>query len=205
MTDRPPRQAVRPVVPEELEPTPAYEKRRKDALVDMTRYKAARRMDLADDVSLLWEDRRTLKHQIQEMARLEIHEDEPADDALAAVFHHYEDLQPDPRDLVATMFIEVRDPSTIKPRLGYYAGIEQAITLELGEHKVVPTPVGEAGDENAATAVTYMRFRLPEAMWDRLDEAELVVDHPRLEHRAKLPDAVAADPHGVAQTTQTRA
>ncbi|MBW3582428.1 MAG: DUF3501 family protein [Euryarchaeota archaeon] len=183
-------QAVPPVTSDDLEDAERYEAGRKEALVAMNRHKNARRIALADDISLLFEDRRTLKHQVQEMVRME-------SDTVDEVLKHYTDLQPDPRDLVATLFVEVQRSEEIRPRLSHYAGIERSIRLRIGDLTVKATPVGDFGDDQAATAVTYMRFRLPDEAWDRLPTTEVVLDHPNAKATVPLPDAVVADPHGV--------
>lgn len=179
-----------PIRPEDLEDPAEYEKERRERLVAMGRYKTERRMALADDVSLLFEDRKTIQHQIQEMIRLE--GDDP--DAVKSVFQHYEDLMPNGRDLVATLFVEVKEAGEIKPRLRHYARLADALRLKIGDLTVRPKLLGEAGDDDAATAVTYMRFPVPDDAEGRLDQAEITVDHANLKGSFPLPSSARSIP-----------
>lgn len=179
-----------PIRPEDLEDPNEYEKERRERLVAMGRYKTTRRMALADDVSLLFEDRKTIQHQIQEMIRLEGDDR----DAVESVFRHYDDLMPNGEDLVATLFVEVKEAGEIKPRLRHYARLADALRLKIGDLTIRPKLLGEAGDDHAATAVTYMRFPVPEGARESLAEAEVTVDHPNLKGRFPLPKSARSIP-----------
>lgn len=182
--------AVQPIRPEDLEDPKEYEKERRGRLVAMVRYKNTRRLALADDVSLLFEDRKTIQHQIQEMIRLE-GDDE---DAVRGVFRHYDDLMPNGKDLIGTLFVEVKESSEIKPRLRLYARLPEALQVRIGDVTVRPKLLGESGDDDAATAVTFLRFPIPDGARDRLEKAEIVVDHPHLEGAFPLPEGVRSVP-----------
>lgn len=173
-----------PIRPQDLQDPREYEQVRRERLVAMVRYKNGRRLALADDVSLLFEDRRTVQHQIQEMVRLEGDDA----DAVEGVFRHYEDLMPNGEDLIATLFIEVKESGEIRPRLRHYARLADSLRLQIGDLRIRPTLLGEAGDDEAATAVAYMRFKVPRDMRDRLEQAEIAIDHPNLKGTFPLPE-----------------
>lgn len=173
---------------EDLEPQDAYEARRHAALRDIQAHKAGRRMQLADDISLLWESRATVRHQVQEMVRMEGDDDE----AVAAVFREYAPLVPSDTRWTATMFVEVRDPTRIRSRLRDYAGLENAVRLLVDERPVAPEVIGDHGTDEATTAVTYLAFPVGVVPPGAL--VTLVVDHPNCQVRQPVPDAVRQDP-----------
>lgn len=145
----------------------------------MQAHKAPRRMQLADDVSLLWESETTIDHQVRQMLAME---DDP--ESQRDIRAGYAELRPTPTRMTATVSVEVREASKIKSRLGYYAGLEHAFGIEAGGERVPARILGDHGTPEATTAVTYLAFDLPEA---QRKDAWLVVDHPRLQVRAPLP------------------
>ncbi|MGB0651715.1 MAG: DUF3501 family protein [Thermoplasmatota archaeon] len=150
-------------------------------------HKAPRRMALADDVSLLWESETTIDHQVAEMLWME---EDP--ESRAAIKAGYAELTPRPDRPTCTVSVEVTDPAHIKTRLGFYAGLEQAFSLECGGTRVPAQVIGDHGTDEATTAVIYLAFPLPPAA--DLAGATLIVDHPRLQGRFPLPAAVASSP-----------
>lgn len=162
-----------------MRPTP----QRRAAFSHMSEHKAPRRMQLADDVSLLWESRQTIEHQIEQMMEMEDEEE-----SQAAIRTSYAEMMPDADALSATLFIEVRDSAQIKARLRHYAGLEDAIVLKLPGQEVRPQIVGDHASPEAAMAVTYLRFPLPSGA--DLAAARLVVDHQHLQVDEPLPQAV---------------
>lgn len=171
-----------------IEDLEQYEARRLQALQDMADHKRARRMAIAEDISLLWESQKSIQHQVQEMARME--SDDP--EALEEILSGYEDIFPRPGRLSATLYVEVVEQSRIKTRLGYYAGLEHSVRLASGGVEIPGTIIGDHGTEEATTAVTYLVFEVPEDL--DLSQAEVVVDHPRVQVRMPLPDAVREHP-----------
>lgn len=174
-----------------FEPLPAaeYEPRRMDALRAIAQHKQGRRMQLADDVQLLWESHRTVAHQVQEMVRME----EGDDEAVQSILDGYEELDPRPGRLTATVFVEVKDPADIKPRLRHYAGLEHAFTLHTATGAYPARIIGDHGTDEATTAVTYLAFDVPEGL--DLVDAELEVSHRHLNVVETLPAGVVTQPH----------
>ncbi len=181
---------MRPGVPA-LEPMDQYETHRRESLRAIQRHKEGRRLALAHDVSLLFESRETVRHQIQEMARME------GDDAasLRSIYEEYDELWPSEDRLTATLFVEVQEHGEIKARLRRYALLERSITLVVGPHRVKGEVMGDHGTEEATTAVTYLAFPLPKGARALLDRAVVEVQHRHLRTRIPLPAAVRIDPN----------
>ncbi|MGB1697037.1 MAG: DUF3501 family protein [Thermoplasmatota archaeon] len=147
---------------------------RRAELRAMQAHKATRRLQLADDVSLLWESPRTVAHQVKEMLAME---EDP--ESQVAIITGYKELQPSKDRWTATVSVEVRDAAQIKHRLAAYAGLEHAFSLTDGVKQVRARVIGDHGTAAATTAVTYLAFDVP----PRFDaqNARLEVNHPRLQ------------------------
>src|SRR3954453_12803271 len=82
----------------------AYERERAEFRADIIELKKRRRVGVGPFVTLVFENRDTVRFQVQEMARAERIAD---DDAIQAELDVYNPLIPQPGELVATMFIEL--------------------------------------------------------------------------------------------------
>src|SRR5437879_2026169 len=63
--------AYRTILPEDLLPPADYERRRRESIKEIIALKTRRRLEVGPWVSLAFENRRTVIHQIQEMIRIE--------------------------------------------------------------------------------------------------------------------------------------
>jgi hypothetical protein len=173
----------------DVKPLPEYERVRDASRREIIELKKARRVLLGDCVSLVFENRRTVVHQIQEMMRAEhIYDD-------AQILHEietYNRLIPGADELSATLFIEVDDPQAIKPTLDRLRGLDDGRSLALRIEGVPPIYAAfEAGhsNEEKISAVHYIRFRVDAAAQRALRAgapAVLTIDHPRYRAEAAL-------------------
>jgi hypothetical protein len=159
-------------------------------------HKRRRRLAVGDRLSFLFEDRATVWYQAQEMIFVE----QIADlDAIRAELAVYNALLPGPAELSTTMLIEISDERRIREELGRLIGIDEHVTLEVGDAAAVPG-VFEAGrqTEEKLSAVQYVRFPLEAAVGRVVAGASLAlaVDHPRCRARAVLPEPVRASVAG---------
>jgi hypothetical protein len=158
-----------------------YEPIRDQSRREVIALKKARRVSVGECVTLVFENRRTVIHQIQEMMRAEHLYDE------ALIRHEietYNRLIPDQGQLSATLFIEIEDPQQVKPTLDRLHGIDNGRSLFLRLEGVPPVFAEfEAGhsNEEKVSAVHYLRFTLDERARKALREGPaptLVIDHP---------------------------
>jgi hypothetical protein len=168
-----------------------YEPVRDASRREVIALKKQRRVLLGECVSLVFENRRTVAHQIQEMMRAEHIYDE------ALILHEietYNKLIPAAGELSATVFIEVDDPQAIKPTLDRLRGLDDGRSLVLRIDGVPPIyAVFEAGhsNEEKISAVHYVRFRLDADAQRALRAgaaASLAVVHPRYHAETPLSD-----------------
>ena len=136
-------------------------------------------------LTLSFEDRESVRYQVQEMLRAErIFEAAGIDAELAA----YNPLVPDGNNLKATMLIEYPDPEERTRRLRELRGVERRVWLRVSGHEGVHAIADEDMERETAektSAVHFLRFELTTAMIaDFKAGAALAagIDHPAYQH-----------------------
>lgn len=156
----------------------AYEKGRQDFRQRIIDLKQKRRVSIGDRVSLVFENRDTVIFQIQEMLRVErITDLEKIREEIAT----YNQLIPDPRELSATLFIEIEDQTHLRDELLKFQGIEESITFRIGPHSIPALFEMGRSKEDKISAVQYVRFRFDDQALQTFvsgAKTELVMDHP---------------------------
>jgi hypothetical protein len=180
---------MKPITLDDLElDLAAYGARRAEARATAIALKKTRRIALGDVVTLVFENRDTLRHQIQEMIFVEQTSD------LAKVGEEldvYNPLMPTPNELSATLFLEFPDMGTLKAELPRFAGIEHTFSLTVGDETVKARgEEGRSKDDYTAT-VHYLRFPLTDEQRDAFRDpdvpAEVAVEHPNYAESARIP------------------
>ena len=148
----------------DLLPLEQYARERAAIRARMIGYRAARRLALGPACTWSFEDRETVRYQVQEMLRTErIFEPEGIAEELAA----YNPLIPDGHNLKATLLIEYPDPQERARRLAELRGIERHCWLEVaGQTRcyAVADEDLERSNESKTSAVHFLRFELSPAM-----------------------------------------
>lgn len=182
---------MRRLTQEELLPRAAWEAVRADFREALIRHKQPRRVGVGDRVTVVFEDRETLRWQVQEMARVEGLQ---RPEQLQAELDVYNELVPGDGELSATLFIEITDAHEIRPELDRLIGIDEHVALLLGEgagaRRVPARFDAKQLDEERIAAVQYLRFALtPEEralLADPAAPAVLAIDHPAYARSARL-------------------
>jgi hypothetical protein len=177
----------------------AYEREREDFRRHIIELKARRRVSIGPFVTLLFENRETIRFQIQEMARVErLYSDEQIEHELSV----YNPLIPEAGELAATMFLELRTEAELREWLPKLVGIERAAVLRVGagaDAESVPLTVdadhaGQLTREDTTSAVHYVHATLRPDQIARFDTGNVVlaIEHPAYRHELALgPDTVA--------------
>lgn len=162
----------------------AYERERDDFRREVIAAKKLRRVGVGPIVTLTFENRLTMRFQVQEMARAE----RMATDAqIQHELDVYNRLLPAPGELSATLFLELTSEDQLRHWLPLLVGVERSVQLRIGSDGTTVVPsVPEAGHqanltrETVTAAVHYVRFRLDPDQVDRFREGpvRLAVDHP---------------------------
>jgi Protein of unknown function (DUF3501) len=173
----------------DITPLEEYEKERVDFRRRIIDLKAHRRISIGPSVTLVFENRETVRFQIQEMLRVErIDEEQKVRHELDV----YNGLIPEAGTLSATLFIEITEAGRVKELLDRLMGIDRPghLWLELGGERC-PAEFEEGhSNEEKLSAVHYLRFRLTPEQQRRLADpalaARLMIDHPRYQASAEL-------------------
>jgi hypothetical protein len=178
---------VTPLSAADIPALDVFEATREELRARVIAHKAPRRVEVGDRVTLLFEDRETIRWQILEMCRVERTRDPSA---IAHEIAVYNELIPGPRELSATLFIEITEPGKIRSELDRMLGIDECVWLELGARRVRARFDARQLEEDRISAVHYLRFALaPEdvlAFADAATPVALVIDHPAYRERALL-------------------
>ena len=185
---------------DDLLPLERYHKERPRMRAEVLAHKRHRQAPLGPHLTLYFEDRLTMRYQIQEMLRAErIFESE----AIAEELEAYNPLIPDGTNLKATMMLEYRDVDQRRAALEQLKGIEDAVYLEVGTLGRVFAHADEDLERSDATktsAVHFLRFELDAEMRAGLQAGApltLGVDHEHyryeLDSSAELRKSLAAD------------
>ena len=146
-----------------------YEKVREKYRKDIIDYKKERRLSLGPNITITFENRKTMKFQIQEMMRAErmVH-----DPQIKEELEIYNSLLPDKNGLSATLFIEVTQETQIRSVLNQFIGLTvgKNIYFQIGAQKKYAQFEEGREEEDKISSVHYLQFDLGEkTMTDFLD------------------------------------
>ena len=167
-----------------------YSRIRDDFKKAAVNHRKQRQVSVGDHMTLHFEDRVTVKYQIQEMLLIEkTFLSEGIQDELDA----YNPLVPTGSNLKATLTIEYGDPLVRAEKLKELHRVEDQIYLQVFGHDPVYAIADEdmdrSNDEKTA-AVHFLRFELTEAMiqdFRKMDKDVFVgVDHPKYNEVIKV-------------------
>jgi hypothetical protein len=172
-----------------------YEREREAFRAHVIALKKKRRVALGPHVTLLFENRDTIRFQIQEMARAERM---LSDEAIQTELDIYNPLVPEPGRLCATLFIELTSKEELMEWLPKLVGVERSVRLRIGDEVVAARPEdaheAQLTREDVTASVHYVWFDLTPEQVGRLatEPVTLELDHPSYRHAATLlPDTVA--------------
>ena len=184
----------------------AYERERETFRANIIELKKKRRVSVGPVVTLVFENRDTIRFQIQEMARAERL---LSDQAIQVELDTYNPLIPGPGELSASLYIELTSRAEMEHWLPRLVGIERSVTLRLPAATVETAATNGTGGvdgpevvrcvveeshashltrEEVTAAVHFVRFELspPQVERFRSGEVVLAIDHPEYEEATTL-------------------
>ena len=176
----------------------AYERERDSFRDHVIALKKRRRVGVGPFVSFVFENRDTIRFQIQEMARAERI---LTDEGIQTELDIYNPLIPEPGHLSATMFIELTSKDELETWLPKLVGIERAVELRIGD-RVTVRAIPESGHASQLTrdevtaSVHYVQFALtPEqiAAFADAGRVALAIDHPDYQEVTELSEETRAE------------
>ena len=174
---------MKPLAPEEVLSLAHYAAQRarfRDAIIA---HKRRRRLSVGGKVTLLFEDRETLRFQVQEMLQVERISDP---ERVRYELDVYNELMPREFELSATLFVEITEAPSIRKELDRLVGIDEHVFLELGSgeslERIHADFDAKQFEEERISAVQYIRFPLGAELAAKFRDpsvpVELRVDHP---------------------------
>ena len=175
----------------------AYEDERDEFRTRIIALKKRRRIGVGEFVTLVFENRETMRFQIQEMARVERMDSDAAIEGELAV---YNKLIPEPGSLSATLVIELSCDEDRRSWLPKLVGIEKSIELRLSDGTVI-VDIPEADHEAQLTreestaSVHYIGFVLTESEVEAFaaGPVELAVNHSEYQASVTLGGETTAE------------
>lgn len=174
----------------------SYAKARNAIRAEVMAHKRNRNVALGNHVTLVFEDEKTIRYQVQEMLRAEkIFEGDGIQDEIDA----YNPLIPDGNNWKATMMIEYEDIDERRRMLTRLVGIEDRVWVKVeGFERVfaIADEDLERATGQKTSAVHFLRFELTSEMPRALKQGAALsmgVDHPAYQATlAQVPPAVRA-------------
>ncbi len=173
-----------------------YERIRETYRDEIITIKKFRRIHVGEIITVLFENRETVKFQIQEMARAEkIISDEGIEEELSS----YNSLIPDAGHLKATLFIELVTDDEVREWLPKLVGIEKSIYLLVGDNKFYSKPEKSHEDmltrQDVTASVHYIDFDLSSLDLDnfKMLTLSLGIDHEALKAETLLRDETRSE------------
>jgi hypothetical protein len=176
----------------------AYERERDEFRAHVIALKRKRRVGVGPFVTLLFENRDTIRFQIQEMARAE---KIITDEGIQTELDVYNPLIPQAGQVSATLFIELTSKDDLMTWLPKLVGIETEVELRLGDggHRVRcvvdEDHLRQLTREEITASVHYVHFDLTpdEVEAFAAGPVRLAVTHPEYEHEVVLGEDTRAE------------
>ena len=166
-----------------------YAEKRSGIRSDTIQIKKLREVNLGEHVRMLFENKKTVQFQIQEMLRIEkIFEADGIQEELDV----YNSLVPEGSNLKATMMIEYTNVEERTVALSKLIGVERSIYFQVGNHDKVFAICNEDMDretEVKTSAVHFMRFEFDQVMVKEFGSGVPVkvgVSHPHYDYEIIL-------------------
>ena len=166
-----------------------YKIKRKSLREKMVSRKKYRRVDIGPYVTMYFENKDTIIHQINEMVYIEDGGEEQINDEILA----YKSLVPNGRELVATVMVEIDNPVKRADFLSKMGGFEEKIFIKFND-TIIKGKAELDGDrttaDGKASSVQFVHFEFDDREIDfvksNLEKVSITIDHENYRHSAML-------------------
>ena len=166
-----------------------YKIKRKSLREKMVLRKKFRRVDIGPYVTMYFENKDTIIHQINEMVYIEDGGEQQIDDEILA----YKSLIPNGSELVATVMVEIDNPIKRAEFLSKMGGFEETINIKIHDKEIK----GKAeldGDrttaDGKASSVQFVHFEFDEqavkSIKNNMENVSISINHKNYRHSAIL-------------------
>lgn len=160
----------------------AYERERDEFRTAVMEIKRRRRLSFGTIITVMFENRETMRLQIQEMARVE---KLVTDEEIQVELDTYNPMIPEPGQLTATVFLELTSDEQMREWLPKLVGIERAFVVVLPNGDRVRSiaeeaHAGQLTRDEVTAAVHYIRFEFTPEQVDSFatGPVRIEIDHP---------------------------
>ena len=158
--------------------------------------KRHRRLAVGPFATFHFESYETMWMQVHEM----LHIERGGEEQVAGELEAYNPLIPRGDALIATLMLEIDDPTRRERELYRLAGIEDTIRLEVGGTAVAAQPiedeVARTSEDGKTSSIHFLRFPFPLAVAARFRtpgaRVQLGIDHPAYGHLAIMSEETRA-------------
>ena len=186
---------MKPLSIEEIQTLQEYELARPDFRQSVIAMKKRRRVALGPVMTIVFENRETVRFQVQEMLRIEriVRPDKVQEE-----INVYNELLPGPNEVAATLFLEVTALAEVQPTLDRFIGLDEPGRLVLTAGAELSPARFAAGQsrEDRISAVHYIRFPLQPAAREAIaggGPVTLSVDHEGYRASVPLPEETVTE------------
>ncbi|MEM3832232.1 MAG: DUF3501 family protein [Thermoprotei archaeon] len=167
-----------------------YEKVRIKRIKDIAELKKSRRIDYGERLSFLFENRETVKHQIQETIYLDYLQ-RPED--IMKVINTYEPIVPNSNEISLTVFINIYNEEEMRTLLPKFKGIENSIGLKVDEKKINGEPIYPEKSKETTRSIHYLKFKFNPSDLNIIKSAKrmsIIIEHPEMHSEIEIPQKV---------------
>jgi hypothetical protein len=170
--------------PEELRTGEIYDAERSSARASAVEQRRLRRVDLGERLSLVFENRHTLRAAAEELLRAERVVDP---DRVAAEVATFNAVLPAEGSLTATLYFDVSDAADLPAALSELEGAAAHLYIDVAGSRAAASaePVSAAEQNHAAVLVTFPLSEAQQDAWREGAPVSVGVEHPR--YRASVP------------------
>lgn len=166
-----------------------YKVKRKSLREKMVSRKKHRRVDIGPYVTIYFENKDTIIHQINEMVYIEDGGEEQINDEILA----YKSLVPNGQELVATVMIEIDNSLKRAEFLANMGGFEEQIFIKISD-TIIKGKAELDGDrttaDGKASSVQFVHFEFNdkeiEFLKNNIEKVSITIDHENYRHSAML-------------------
>ncbi len=175
----------------------AYERERDEFRAAVMETKRRRRLSFGTIVTVMFENRDTMRLQIQEMARVE---KLVTDEEIQVELDTYNPMIPEPGQLTATVFLALTSDDQMREWLPKLVGIERSFVIVLPNGDRVRSITEEAHAsqltrEETTAAVHYIRFEFTAAQIESFaaGPVRIEIEHPEYLEAVELSGSTHAE------------
>jgi hypothetical protein len=193
----PPEPSSRKLTLADIADVRAYERERDRFRAAVMETKRRRRLAFGTLITLMFENRDTMRWQIQEMARVEKLD---TDEAIQVELDTYNPMIPEPGQLTATVFLELTSDDQMREWLPKLVGIERSFVVVLpnGDRVRSITEAAHAEQltrDEVTAAVHYIRFEFAPEQVESFagGPVRIEIDHPAYLEAVELSESTHAE------------